>query len=65
MTALASSSWTGVLWIPGSQCLISVRVHLQREMRVHGTIRLLVPPLSGCGLSDILVVLPVGDLVVF
>ena len=32
-------------------------MHLQREMRVHRMIRLLVPALSGCWLGDILVLL--------
>ena len=42
-TALASSGWTGVSWSPGSQCLLSVKVHLWKEMRVHEMIKPLVP----------------------
>ena len=46
----------------GSLCLLSVRVHLQREMRVHGMIRWLVSALSGCWPGNILVKLSLGDL---
>ena len=60
------------LWLPqaiqgchgtlGFLCLLSVRVHLWREMRVHGMIRGLVSALSGCWPGNILVRLSLGDL---
>ena len=46
----------------GSLCLLSARMHLRREMRVHGTIRQLVSALSGCWPGNILVKLSLGDL---
>ena len=42
-------------------CLLSFRVHLQRERRVHGMIRRLVSALSGCWSGYILVILLLGD----
>ena len=46
----------------GSLCLLSVRVHLQQEMRVQGMIWWLVSALSGCWPGNILVKLSLGDL---
>ena len=62
MTTLASSCCTGCHGALGPLCLLSVRMHLQREMRVHGMIRLLVLASSGFWSGNILVVLPLGDL---
>jgi len=65
MTNLASSGCTGASLGSGKPlflCLLSVRVHLQREKRVHGMIRQLVSAFSGCWPEDILVILPLGDL---
>ena len=38
----------------GSLCLLSARMHLWKEMRVHGTIRQLVSASSGCWPGNIL-----------
>ena len=46
----------------GFLCLLSVRVHLRRERRVHGMIRWLVSASSGCWPGNILVKLSLGDL---
>ena len=46
----------------GSLCLLSARMHLRWEMRVHGTIRQLGSALSGCWPGNILVELSLGDL---
>ena len=61
MTTPTSSGCRGIR-VLGSLCLLSVRVHLWREMRVHGVIRWLVPVLSRCWSGNVLVVLPLGDL---
>ena len=50
------------LEVLGFLCLLSVRVHLQREMRVHGMVRWLVSASSGWWSGNILVVPPLGDL---
>ena len=47
------------LWVPLSALC---QVHLRREMRVHGMIRWFVSALSGCWSGNILVILPLGDL---
>ena len=62
MTTLASFGCTGHRGALGSLCLLCVRMHLQREMRVHGMIRRLVSALSGCWPGNILVKLSLGDL---
>ena len=46
----------------GSLCLLSARMHLQKEMRAHGMIRRLVSALSGCWPGNSLVKLSLGDL---
>ena len=62
MTTLASSGCTGASWGSGFPLSALCQVHLRREMRVHGMIRWLVSALSGCWSGNILVILPLGDL---
>ena len=46
----------------GSLCLLSARMHLRKEMRVHGMIRQVASVLSGCWPGNIVVKLSLGDL---
>ena len=62
MTSLASSGCTGASWGSGFSLPALCQSDLWREMRVHGMIRRLVSALSGCWPGNILVILPLGDL---
>ena len=59
---LASSGCTGESWGSGISMPALCQGDSQREIRVQGMIRWLVSALSGCWLGNILVVLPLGDL---
>ena len=59
---LASSGCTGESWGSGISMPALCQGDSQREMRVQGMIRWLVSALSGCWPGNILVVLPLGDL---
>ena len=50
------------LWVPFVCSLPGCIYDLQREMGIHGMIRQLVSAFSGCWSGDILVILPLGDL---